>query len=41
MSFLVEGKNLILQGLRLLEKAIEEGYSLSKAALVEGKGIWL
>ncbi|KAA8515066.1 hypothetical protein F0562_018147 [Nyssa sinensis] len=41
MSFLMEGENLCLQGLRLPEKAIEEEHSLSKAALVEGRGIWL
>ena len=41
MSFLVEGKILILQGLRLPENAIKKGHNLSKAALMEGKGIWL
>ena len=39
MSFLVEGKILIQHGLRLLEKAIDEGHNLCKAALVDGKGI--
>ncbi|KAA8514829.1 hypothetical protein F0562_018008 [Nyssa sinensis] len=47
-SFHMEGKALTWgtfsqnhEGLRLPEKAIEEEHSLSKAALVEGRGIWL
>jgi hypothetical protein len=41
MSFFVEEKKLFLQGLRLPNEAIEEEHSLSKVALVEGRGIWL
>ncbi|KAG2667995.1 hypothetical protein I3760_15G139500 [Carya illinoinensis] len=41
MIFFVEWDNLFLQGLRLHEKAIEEEHSLSKATIVEGRGIWL
>ncbi|KAG2695854.1 hypothetical protein I3760_07G031900 [Carya illinoinensis] len=41
MSFFVEMENLFLQGLRLPKKAIKEEHSLSKAALIEGRGIWL
>jgi len=41
MSFFVDKKKLFLQDLRLPKKAIEEEHSLSKVALVEGRGIWL
>ena len=41
MGFWVEGKKLLLQGLRLPKKTIQEEHNLSKAALVEGRGIWL
>ena len=41
MSFWVEGKKLLLQGLRLPEKTIQEEHNLSKVALVEGRRIWL
>jgi len=41
MSFFVDGEKLFLQGLRLPKEAIEEEHSLSKFALVEGRGIWL
>ncbi|KAA8524249.1 hypothetical protein F0562_010672 [Nyssa sinensis] len=34
-------KTVLLKGLRLPEKAIEEERSLSKAAIVNGRGIWL
>ncbi|KAG7969461.1 hypothetical protein I3843_07G032400 [Carya illinoinensis] len=34
-------QNLFLQGLRLPKKAIKEEHNLSKAALIEGRGIWL
>ena len=37
----MEGKKLLLQGLRLPEKTIQEEHNLSKAALAEGRGIWL
>lgn len=40
-SFFVEGKHIFLQGLKLPEKAIEEEHSLSKAAITEGRGLWL
>ena len=37
----MEGKKLLLHGLRLPEKTIQEEHNLSNAALVEGRGIWL
>ncbi|KAA8517399.1 hypothetical protein F0562_017692 [Nyssa sinensis] len=41
MRFYIEGTHLLLQGLRPPENSLEEEQRLSKATLVEGRGIWL